>query len=118
MALIPLDEHKVAEDGLTVTVGVGLTVTTTVAILEQLPLLPVTVYEVVTVGDAVTLAAVVELNPVAGLQLYVVAPLAVRVVLPPEQMEVEGLTVTVGEVVTVTVTGTLDEQPLVVPVTV
>ena len=41
---------------------------------------PVTVYVVVDVGLAVTVAPVVLLKPVAGLQLYVLAPPAVNVV--------------------------------------
>ena len=68
--LVPLPPvHMLATAGVTVTVGVGFTVTTTVASLEQLPLVPVTVYDVVTVGLAVTVAPTVALNPVAGLQL-------------------------------------------------
>jgi len=35
--------HMLAAAGVTVTVGVGFTVTTTVAMLEQLPFVPVTV---------------------------------------------------------------------------
>jgi hypothetical protein len=49
------------------TVLVGLTVTVTVWELSQFaPILPVTVYVVVTNGDAVTDAPVVEDKPVAG----------------------------------------------------
>jgi hypothetical protein len=59
------------------------------------------------------------LNPVAGLQLYVVAPLAVMVTLLPEQMlALAGNTVTVGVLVTVTVTIWVPLQPLLLPVTV
>ena len=59
---------------------------------------------VVAVGFAVTELPVVADNPVAGLQLYVVAPLAVSVVLPPLQIvEALGVTVKTGSGFTVTV---------------
>ena len=51
-----------------------------------------------------TVAPVVDDNPVAGLQLYVEAPPAVRDVLVPLQIVTEGETVTVGLGFTVTVT--------------
>jgi len=60
-------EHIVAEGGVTVTVGVGLTVITTDCVSLQPPLTPVTVYVVVVAGVAVTPAPVVVLRPVAGL---------------------------------------------------
>jgi hypothetical protein len=41
-------------------------VTLEVAVAEQLPAVPITVYVVVTVGLAVTEAPLVELNPPAG----------------------------------------------------
>ena len=74
----------------------------------------------VAVGEAITDAPLVELNPVAGDQLYVDAPLAVRVVLPPGQYDAEeGVTVIVGKGFTVTVTVAVFVQPLApVPVTV
>jgi hypothetical protein len=59
-------EHILDVGKFTDTVGVGLTVITTVAILEQVPVVPVTVYVVVEVGVAVTVAPVVALNPAAG----------------------------------------------------
>jgi hypothetical protein len=66
---------------------------------------PVTVYVVVTVGFAVTVAPVVEDNPVEGLHVYVVAPLAVSIVLPPVQIVAEdGVTTTTGTGFTVAVT--------------
>ena len=66
-----------------------------------------------TVGLAVTDAPVVALSPVAGDQLYVVAPAAVNVIEDPLQMVGE-LTVTVGVGVTVTVitTGALVQVPV------
>lgn len=51
-----------------VTVGTGLTVSVMLAVLEQEPFVPVTVYVVVVVGFAVTDAPVVADKPVAGLQ--------------------------------------------------
>ncbi len=69
---------------------------------------------------AVTVAPVVDDNPVAGLQLYVVAPLAVRLVLLPVQIETgDGVTLIVGNAFTVTVTVAVFTHPLIlVPVTV
>ena len=59
----------------------GKTVTVAVAVAEQPPgALPVTVYVVVTVGVALTSGPVVTLNPAAGVQVYVAAPLAVRII--------------------------------------
>ena len=53
-------------------------------------------------GFAVTLAPVVALSPVAGPQVYVVAPLAVKPVLLPEQIVADaGVLVTVGFALTV-----------------
>ena len=55
---------------LVLTVGVIFTVTVTLAVLEHpLPLLPVTVYVVVTVGLATGLLHEVHDNPVDGDQL-------------------------------------------------
>jgi len=66
---VPVPEHTVAEDGVTVTVGVGVTVIATIWVSVQDPLVPTTVYVVVVAGVAVTLAPVVALRPVAGLHL-------------------------------------------------
>lgn len=73
---------------------------------------------VVAAGLATGFAIVGSLKPVAGLQLYDVAPLAVSVVLLPAQIVVVPVTVTVGVVTTVTVAVAVEEQPVVVPVTV
>ena len=75
--------------------GIGFTVTETVVVLVHPPLVPTTVYVVVVVGLAVGLDAVVELSPVLGDQLYVLAPEAVSVVLNPLHI------VTLDEIVTV-----------------
>lgn len=64
---------------------------------------PVTVYVVVAVGAAVTLAPVVVERPAAGDQAYDAAPEAVRTVEPPVQIDAgDGVTVIVGPGVTVT----------------
>jgi hypothetical protein len=73
---------------------------------------------VVTVGFAVTLEPLVELNPVPGDQTYVLAPVAVSVVEFPAHMVAEA-TVTVGFDTTVTLVVSEFMQPLAsVPVTV
>ena len=102
----------------TVTTGTGLTVTVTCAVLvHPNDDVAVTVYVVVVVGDAVTDAPVVLLNPVAGLQEYEAAfPVAVNVVDCPRQIEVFGDNVNVGSGRTVTVT--CEVHPPGVPVTV
>jgi hypothetical protein len=60
---------------------------------------------VVVVGFAVTVAVLVELNPVEGLQLYDAAPLAVKVALCPLHIVgFAGLIAIVGNGFTVTTT--------------
>ena len=54
---------------LTVTVGFGVIVTTEVLFEEHPAVVPVTVYVVEEAGVAVTVEPVVELKPVAGVQL-------------------------------------------------
>jgi len=67
---------------------------------------------VVTVGLAVTEAPVVALSPVAGAQVYVLAPLAVMITDPPAQIAgALGVLVTVGSGLTVTVTVVVLLQP-------
>ena len=98
----------------TVTVGLGFTVTVAIAVPVQPLVVPITVYVVVVVSAAV-LGFDIGANP--PVQLYVVAPLAVNVVLSPLQI-LGLLTVTVGFGFTVTVAIAVPVQPAVVPVTV
>jgi hypothetical protein len=79
---------------------------------------PVTVYVVLVFGLAETLEPVELLKDIDGVQEYVVAPLAVRVVGMPSQIAVLGETITVT-VVTETVPCPVEVQPLIsVPATV
>ena len=113
-------EQIVADAGEILTVGTGLTVTKTVWVSVHPPEVPVTVYVVVTVVVEITEAPVVALKAVAGAQVYVVAPEAVRVVEDPEQIVgADADAVTVGTGFTVTKTVWVSVQPLAfVPVTV
>ena len=73
----------------------------------------------VLVPENVTVVAVVELIPAAGVHTYVVAPEVVSVVVVPRQIATDdGVAVTVGNGVTLIVCVAEDEQPVVVPVTV
>ena len=103
--------HMVA--GVVVTVGKGLTVTTTVAVFVQPAAeVPVTVYVVVAAGETV-----VEAPVPPELQEYVFAPAAEIVAVCPTQM-VAGVVVTVGKGFTVTTTVAVLVQPAAeVPVT-
>ena len=96
----------------TVITGIGFTVTVETAVAEQPELVPVTVYEVVVVGETDNGFAV---DPV--LQLYEVAPAPVKVAVLPAQMVGE-FTVTTGNGFTVTVATAVPVHPPVVPVTV
>jgi hypothetical protein len=89
-----------------------LTVTLLIKVELQPFVIPVTVYVVLPVGETEMLAVEAPL-----LQLYVVAPDAVKAAELPEQM-VELLAATVGVAFTVTLTVFELIQPFVVPVTV
>ena len=93
------------------TTGNGLTVTVDTAVALQPSVVPVTVYDVVVIGDTV----LVPLTP--AVQLYVVAPFGIKVAVCPSQMVGE-LTVTTGNGFTVTVDIAVAVHPNVVPVTV
>lgn len=98
------------------TFGSGLTVIVRVEVPVQVPLVPVTVYVVVVVGETITEEPV----KLPGIHVYEVAPLAVSVVLLPTQTDVlEAVVVTVGVGFTVTVNTEVLVQPFAaVPVTV
>ena len=99
-------------EGFTVAVGAGMGVSVTVAVSRQPLLFPITMYVVVVVGRAFTLAPVVALSPDDGLQLYKGAPLAVRASGWLEQTLADvGETVTVGYAFTKTVTVEFAVQP-------
>ena len=68
--LVLLPVQMLADTGVTVSTGVGLTVMVCVVVpVHPAPLVPVTVNVVVDDGAAVTVAPVVALNPVDGAQL-------------------------------------------------
>ena len=111
--MVPAEDVRVLPACVMVgTGGSGFTVTTTTSVAVQPgPLVTVTVYEVVMVGDAIGLAHVVQLRPVAGAQLYVPPPVAVRVVFEPVQMETSAPALATGVGFTVTVTVVVLVQP-------
>jgi len=120
---VAVAELRPHEPGVTVvvTLRAGLTVTLIVLLPLQPPEIPEIVYVVVEPGLAVTVATLVALNPVAGLQVYVVAPLAVKLIpVPPIQIFAEGgVMVTVRDEPTTTLTVWVPVQPAaLVPVTV
>ena len=76
---------------------------------------PVTVYVVVVIGFAVTLAVLIALNPEDGLHAYVEAPLAVKLVLNPSQIIASEPALTLGNWLTETVvTAVVAEHPFAV----
>ena len=84
--------------GLTVTLGRGTTdIVTVVESMHPLASVPVTVYVVVTLGEAIVLIQVVQPKPVEGFHVYVDAPVAVNEADPPGQIEsVAGTTTIIG----------------------
>ena len=73
---------------------------------------------VFTLGDATGFEITELLSPVVGLQEYVVPPVAVNVVFPPEQIVTSMPAFAMGVGLTVTVTFEVAEHPFDVPVTV
>ena len=105
-----------------VAVKVGYKVMVCVALSEHVPFAPTTLYVIGLVGGvATTIAPVAGTNPVDGVQVYDVAPLAVIVTDWPGQSVLgpESEIVILGLELTVIVIGAELEQPAaVVPVTV
>ena len=96
-----------------VIVGGGFTVTDTVVVFTQpLPSVPVMVYVELIVGLAVTVEPVVALKPVDGVHVYVVPPVAVKMVLLPLHIGAGVGAVIVGGGFTVTATVVVLTQPL------
>ena len=93
-------EQVVSFAMLTDIVGKGVIVITVVPVFVQpFTSVPVTVYVVLAVGEAFTIAPVVALSPEAGAQVYVEAPEAVSVKLFPKQRNrLAGLIATGGGV--------------------
>lgn len=77
--------------------GLDTTVIDIVLVDGQEPVVPVTLYVVVTEGLAITIVPVVVLKPDDGIHEYVVAPPAVKTAESPLQIVVALLTVAVGE---------------------
>jgi hypothetical protein len=104
--------HTVAPVAFTLGPQGGFTVTTIVTLpVHPVAKDPVTVYVVVLVGLAFTVVPVVVFNPVAGLQVYVLAPPTVNVVVCPWQI-VAPIPVTTGVVFTVTITVVAPVHPV------
>ena len=102
-------EQVVGVGGLTVRpeVKIGFTVIVVVGLFAetQPDEIPCTVYVVVAVGLACTVAPEFVFSPVEGDHAYVSAPVAVNVVVPPMQIVAEvGLTLIVGTGFILTVT--------------
>jgi hypothetical protein len=110
---VAVEPEQIFPPPLILSVGVAITVTVEVLVLEQVPFWPVTVYTVVEPGLT---TRVVAFDP-PGDQVYVEAPDAVSVAEDPEQIDPPPVAVTVGEAVTFTVTVESDEHPDEVPVT-
>jgi hypothetical protein len=91
--------------------GEEITFTVAEVVFEQPVCVPVTEYVVLAVGEIV-----IRLPVMPELHKYVLAPLAINVVVCPEQI-VDEFTVTVGKGVTEIVAVVVLEQPKVIPVT-
>src|SRR6266487_991252 len=107
VSVTELPAHTEVADAVIVMFGESVTVIVCDAVPEQFdPLLPVTLYVVVEVGDTVMLAVVAPV-----LHLKVLAPLAVSVTELPAHTDVaEAVIVIVGESVTVIVCDAVPEQ--------
>jgi hypothetical protein len=99
--------------------GVGITLIITVSVEKQLKLLlTVTVYVVVTDGVATGLLMVVLLSVGEGAQLYIVPPLANKVVLVPLQIVVPVPALATGVGLTVIEETAVSVHPKLEPITV
>ena len=97
------------------TVGVMFTETVTIAELVHVPLLPITVYVVVTRGISVTVAPFKAI----GSHAYTNPPVAVNVIVLPLQITVGlAFAVIVGVVLTVIVITAEEVHPPLAPITV
>jgi hypothetical protein len=74
--------------GETVIAGGGITFKVMLAVYKQPPALPLTVYVVVVGGVAVTTLAFAELKVAEGFQVYVLAPVTVKIAELPVQIVV------------------------------
>jgi hypothetical protein len=102
--IILFPEQMVGDDGFTVIVNPGDTITLIDCKLEQPVVVPVMLYVVVVVGLAVTEDPVEEFNEVLGDQVYEAAPLTLRVTLfPGHIVGFDGVTLMVGVAFTVRV---------------
>lgn len=72
----------------------------------------------VVLGLAITFGPVDVFNDADGLQVYALAPPAVKAILCPPQMVSSGVTKNVGDGFTVSVNWVVDEHPFALPVTV
>ena len=112
---VPL--HIAIDDAAIAVVGVVVTLIEIVCVDEQVPLLPVTEYVVVIVGEAV--AVVVVTPPAFALHVNDGAPEAVNVTADPLQIVVaDGVITTVGVVAIVKVTVFVSVQVPLAPTTV
>ena len=113
---VPEQVVKAVSGPVSVMDGAEPTVTVTVVVFthDGVPaVVPVTVYVVVEVGLAVTVAPLVALNPVAGDHVYVLAPEAVRLTLPAKAIEgAAGVTTTVGSAWLVNTTSSTEAAQL------
>jgi hypothetical protein len=102
----PVQAPQAAGEGVNETTGTGFTVIVANVEVEHPPFVPVIVYVVVVVGLRTTVEDVIP----PGVQVYVVAPVAVIVVVIPAQIVCE-FTVTTGFGITVTVDVAVEVQP-------
>jgi small-conductance mechanosensitive channel len=112
-AMVVVLPHAIVTSALALTTGYVYTATVLVAVIAPATVDAVTVYVVVTVGEAITTVPVVVLRPVAGDHEYAVPPPAVAVSVADEPTQIEGAEVAIATgPPTATVTVELFWQPL------